>query len=230
MIYIGIIFDFNGVLFWDTHLHENAWKQFSGLIGHRSFSTEDIRIHVLGRTNQYCLEYLLGRPVKGDDLVKLTQQKENIYRELCLKQGSDFKLSPGAIELLDFLVAKKIPHTIATGSEITNLEFFVKHFRLEKWFDLRKIVYDDGIRPGKPKPDIYLEAASRLELDPAQCIVIEDSHSGIEAAHAAAIGHIVALGPVNTHQRLSKYRGVNRVIESLAEFPKEQLFKGYCGG
>jgi HAD superfamily hydrolase (TIGR01509 family) len=225
MKFDGIIFDFNGVLWWDSHLHEYAWKQFSEAVGSRSFSSEEIRAHALGRTNQYCLTYLMGRPVTGDDLEQLTQQKETIYRQLCLKQGTDFKLSPGAIELLDYLVARDIPHTIATGSEKTNLDFFVEHFLLRKWFNLTQIVYDDGSRLGKPAPDMYLEAARRIELEPTQCVVVEDSPSGIEAAYEAAIGHIVALGPADTHHRLTKLKGVNRVVETLEEIPKEQLFQ-----
>ena len=62
------------------------------------------------------------------------------------------------------------------------------------------------------------------ELEPAQCVVVENSQSGIEAAYEAAIGHIVALGPVDKHHRLMKLKGVNRVVETLEEIPKEQLF------
>jgi HAD superfamily hydrolase (TIGR01509 family) len=224
MKFEGIIFDFNGVLWWDTHLQEFAWKQFSEQIRGKPFSSEEITVHVHGRNNQHTLEYLTGNSVVGDDLECLTQQKEAIYKQLCLKQEAEFKLSPGTIELLNYLVAQSIPHTIATASGKTNLDFFVEHLRLRKWFDLTKIVYDDGSRPGKPAPDIYLEAANRLELKPMQCIVVEDSHSGIEAAYTAGIEHIVALGPADTHQRLSKLKGVNRVVESLEEIPKEQLF------
>ncbi len=224
MIFNGIIFDFNGVLWWDSHLHEYAWKQFSEAVGSRSFSIEEIKVHVFGRTNQHCLQYLLGRPVTGYELEQLTQQKETIYRQLCLKQGTDFKLSSGAIELLDYLVAHDIPCTIATGSEKTNLDFFVEHFLLRNWFDLRHIVYDDGSRSGKPAPDMYLDAANRLELEPAQCIVVEDSDSGIEAAYAAGIGYIVALGPEASHHRLRNLKGVNRVVDSLEKFPMELLY------
>ncbi len=89
---------------------------------------------------------------------------------------------------------------------------------------MTKIVYDNGHRPGKPAPDIYLEAANRLELKPSQCVVVEDSQSGIEAAQAAGIGCIIALGPADTHDRLSKLKGVNEIVESLREIPRELLF------
>jgi beta-phosphoglucomutase len=224
MKYEGVIFDFNGVLWWDTHLQEIAWKQFSSEIRGASFSREEMTVHLHGRYNQHTLEYLTGNPVIDDELERLTQQKESIYRQLCLEHGAEFRLSPGAIELLNFLVAQDIPHTIATATGKINLDFFVKHLSLLKWFDLETIVFDDGRRPGKPAPDIYLEAANRLELKPGRCAVVEDSHSGIEAANAAGIGQIIALGPADGHHQLRQLPGVDSVVTNLGEIPMEQLF------
>jgi HAD superfamily hydrolase (TIGR01509 family) len=183
-----------------------------------------MRVHVHGRNNRHTLQHLTGRQVEGDELRQLVQQKEAIYRKLCLEQGDDFTLSPGAEELLDFLAAHGIPRTIATASERTNLEFFVDWLRLGRWFTLESIVYDDGTRPGKPAPHVYLQAARNLGLAPGQCAVVEDSESGIQAAHAAGIGCIVALGPSDRHRHLAQQQGVTRVVESLREFPRESLY------
>lgn len=223
MGYRGIIFDFNGVLWWDSHLQEQAWKQFSREIRGASVSDEEMAIHVHGRNNRHTLEYLTRRNVGGEELVQLTQRKETIYRRLCLEQGPGFRLSPGAIELLGFLVDRRIPLTIATASERTNLDFFVVHLDLARWFEVEKIVYDDGTTPGKPAPDIYLRAARNLGLEPACCVVVEDSHSGIQAARSAGIGHIIALAPADRHRRLAQLAGVAGVIENLGQFPREVL-------
>jgi beta-phosphoglucomutase-like phosphatase (HAD superfamily) len=224
MKFKGIIFDFNGVLLWDTHLQEQAWLQFSAEIRGVPFSAEEMTIHMHGRNNQYTQDYLAGRPVTDIELVQLVQRKESIYQQLCLDQGSDFKLSPGTIELLDFLVAHHIPHTIATASGKINLDFFIEHLDLTRWFNLEQIVYDDGTLPGKPAPDLYLQAARNLDLSPARCIVVEDSISGIQAAHSAGIGHIIALGPAHVHHQLTQLQGVKSVIENLQQIPGEQLF------
>ena len=224
MKYEGLIFDFNGVLWWDTRQQEIAWKQFSSEVRGTPFSREEMTVHVHGRNNQHTLEYLTGNPVIDDELERLTQQKEAIYRQLCLEQGAEFRLSPGAIDLLNYLVAQDIPHTIATATGKTTLEFFVEHLSLLKWFDLETIVFDEGRRPGKPAPDIYLEAANRLELSPGQCAIVEDSHSGIEAAGAAGIGQIIALGPADSHHQLGQLPGVDRVVSNLGEIPIEELF------
>jgi beta-phosphoglucomutase-like phosphatase (HAD superfamily) len=129
------------------------------------------------------------------------------------------------VELLDFLVERRTRRTIATASETTNLEFYLEHLSLERWFARELIVYDDGSRPGKPAPDIYCQAARNLGLAPAQCVVVEDAVSGIEAARAAGIGHVVVLGPIRHHRELAQLPGVDRVIENLGELPRDQLFQ-----
>lgn len=220
----GIIFDFNGVLWWDSHLQEQAWRQFSTRIRGTPFSEEEITVHVHGRNNRHTLEYLTGRALGDDERQQLTQQKESIYRQLCLDEGQNFSLSLGAVQLLDFLVAHRIPHTIATASERDNLDFFIARLHLDRWFDIEQIVYDDGTRAGKPAPDIYLHAASNLGLGPGSCVVVEDSRSGIQAAYSAGIGCIIALGPTPTHKQLAQLEGVSEVVESLQQIPKEELF------
>ncbi|MFA5984197.1 MAG: HAD family phosphatase [Methylococcaceae bacterium] len=221
MPYKGIIFDFNGVLLWDAPLHIQAWQTTAMQLRSQNFSDEEFANHVHGRTNAHILAYLTGRELVGEELLKLIQYKESMYRDLCLKNPAMFSLSPGAEALLDAITLANIPCTIATASEKTNLDFFVQHLNLAKWFDLTSIVYDDGKLPGKPAPDMYAKAASNINIAPQQCIVIEDAISGFKSAHAAGIGHIIGLGPSITHSKLMANCGVSRVIESLEEFPRE---------
>ena len=181
-------------------------------------------VHVHGRYNRHTLEHLTGRAVTGSELEELTEQKERIYRQLCLEQGPGFALSPGAVELLDFLREHGIPRTIATASGRANVDFFAEHLDLARWFEIDRCVYDDGSRPGKPAPDIYRQAARNLGLEPAGCVVVEDSRSGLQAAQAAGIGYIVALGPASTHSQLAQMEGVSQVVESLQQLPRERLF------
>ncbi len=224
MKYDGIIFDFNGVLWWDSLQQEKAWKQFSEEMRGRAFTDDEIRVHVHGRNNRHSIEYLVGQTITSEQLEQLSERKEKTYREMCLELGTEFKLSPGAIDLLEYLEAKGVEHTIATASGIGNLEFFIEHLELEKWFDVSKIVYDDGERPGKPSPDVYQEAAKRLGHIPGRCVVIEDSQSGIEAAREAGIGKIIGLGSSEKHDWMMNLEGVDDVVESLGEIAKEELF------
>lgn len=226
MLFRGIIFDFNGVLWWDSHLQEQAWRDFARVAAGRSLSDEDIALHVHGRNNRITLEYLFGRALDGEAVARYIEEKESAYRRLCLEQGTAFQLSPGAVGLLDALVGRGIPHTIATASERTNLGFFFTHLDLARWFDMAQVVYDDGIRPGKPAPDGYLQAASNLGLPPAACVVVEDSRAGIEAAKRAGIGHIMALGPPPAHEALAALPGVNQVVAQLGDVDVDMLFGG----
>lgn len=224
MTYKGLIFDFNGVLWWDTGIQEKAWREYASKLRGNEVSIEEMKLHMHGRPNKYFLEYLLGREItSSSELHDLIQGKESYYRSLCLALGADFKLSPGAIELLDYLKNNNIPRTIATASEISNVNFFIERLNLLNWFEKERLVYDDNSFPGKPQPDIYLLAADKLALEPADCIVIEDAVSGVQAAKAARIGKIYGLGPEANWKKLTEY-GADELINSLLEFPYQNLF------
>jgi beta-phosphoglucomutase len=219
----GIVFDFNGVLLFDAAAQTASWQGMAKNLRGHEMTDEEFTIHMHGRPNSYVLSYLAGRQIVGQELLDLIQAKESLYRELCLKEPRAFVLSPGAGDLLETLTERQIPRTIATSSEITNVKFFIQHLELGRWFDVATIVYDDGIRPGKPAPDMYLAAAKNIGLAPSQCVVVEDAISGIQSANAAGIGHIVALGPLATHKKLLACQGVATVIESLEHFPRATL-------
>ncbi|MCB0277609.1 MAG: HAD family phosphatase [Calditrichaeota bacterium] len=221
----GIIFDFNGVLVWDTPLHHAAWQEMARRLRGQPFSEAELENYVNGRTNSDINSYLLGRAVGEEELAGLVKEKENIYLDMCRDLGKDFTLSPGAQDLFDELIRRNIPFTIATSSEIGNLSFYREHFALDRWFAWEKVVYDDGSMAGKPAPDFYLEAARRLGLSPADCVVVEDAPSGIEAARAAGIGHIVGLGPAEGHAQLLALAGVKQAVASLREIDSGKLLK-----
>lgn len=217
----GLIFDFNGVLLWDSHLHEKAWAEVSQMFRGSPFSAEEMLVRVHGKTNACILEYLLSRTITVQELNQLSAKKESLYQDLCLQNLAEFQLSPGAMELLEFVLENDIPHTIATASDGNNLKFFIEHLQLDKWFDISKIVYDNSSFTGKR--EMYSKAAENLQLLPEECLVIEDAQSGITAAYQAKIGTIVALGPQEKHDRLWQIEGVSNVISSLAQFPREKF-------
>lgn len=191
----GIIFDFNGTLFWDSEIQENAWKTFGKKLSGRDITDEEFNTYFHGRTNKDTLEYLKKRELTEEEVNELAQQKESIYRDLCKSDLSKFKLAPGVERYLNYLKENNIPFTIATASEINNVNFFIKEFQLDKWFDIIKIVYDDGTFRGKPEPDIYLKASEALNIQPDNCIVFEDALSGVQSAQRAGVKEIIAVVP-----------------------------------
>ena len=114
--------------------------------------------------------------------------------------------------------------TIATMSEWDNVEFYIKEFKLEKWFDLNKIVYSDGTIPGKPAPDIFLIAAEKIGLKPVECVVVEDAIAGIESAKNAKIGKIIAIASLEPIEFYEKMEGLSQIIKNFYEFDKN-IFK-----
>lgn len=217
MSYNGIIFDFNGTLFWDSELHMEAWREFSRRLRGTSFSDEEMLKYMFGRTNEDIIAYAIGKRPSPELVKKFAVEKEQVYRDMCKRHPEIFKLAPFAEEFLDYLKANNIPRTIATMSEKENVDFYIKEFHLEKWFDVEKIVYSDGIIPGKPAPDIYLIAAKRLGLDPKNCIVVEDAISGINAAKNAGIGKVVAIASMENPDFYSEL-GVDLIITDFKDY------------
>ena len=221
--YSGIIFDFNGTLFWDSKKHLEAWREYSKKLRGQAFSDEEMQKYMFGRTNEDIIKYLIGRQPEKELVLKCQNEKEAIYRDMCAKDPENFKLAKGAEEFLDYLCKNEIPHTIATMSEEINVKFFIKSFGLEKWFDINKIVYDDGNIKGKPEPDIYIKAAKNLGLKPEDCIVVEDALSGIESAYRAGIGRIVAIESMETRELYSKIQAVDDIIADFDDFDRNIL-------
>ena len=219
----GIIFDFNGTLFWDSKLHYDAWREYSKKIRGYSFTDDEMRDEMLGHTNRHIIEYALGKKASEEMVEKLGLEKEALYREQCLKNPAEFKLAKGAIELLDYLKSKNIPMTIATMAGWENVSFYIEKFGLEKWFDVDKIVYSDGKIPGKPAPDIFLIAADRLGLKPKECVVVEDAVAGINAAKSAGIGEIVAIASMEPIEFYKKIEGLSFIIKDFNEFDRNIL-------
>ncbi len=214
----GIIFDFNGTLFFDSEKHLRAWRNFSKKLRGVPFSDEEMREHMFGRTNKDIISYAIGKEPSDELVEKMAKEKEGLYREECIAEGEKCKLAPYATEFLDYLKSKNIPRTIATMSEKDNVDFYIKHFDLPRWFDVDKIVYSDGKIKGKPAPDIYLIAAKNLGLKPEECIVVEDAISGIESARAAGIGKIVAISSMEPVEYYKQISSVNLIIKDYKNF------------
>ncbi len=225
MKYKGIIFDFNGTLLFDSEKHLEAWREYSRQLRGTAFTDEEMRDYMFGRTNEDIIAYAIGKKPDPELVEKLASEKEAVYRDMCRNDRENFKLAPYAEELLDFLCENSIPHTIATMSGIENVEFYIEEFKLEKWFDLEKIVYSDGKIPGKPAPDIYQIAAKNLGLTPSECIVVEDAVSGIQAAESAGIGKIIAIASMEPVELYENMPSVGAVIKTFKDFDKNLLLK-----
>lgn len=220
----GIIFDFNGTLFFDSHMHYEAWRIFSKKLRGYEFTDQEMREKMFGRTNADIIEYAIGEKPTPEMVEKLAKEKEGWYRQMCLENPKTFVLSPGAESFLDYLKENNIPMTIATMSEWDNVEFYIKEFNLARWFDLEKIVYSNGKIPGKPAPDIYEIAAKNIGLNPKDCIVVEDAISGINSANAAGIGKIIAIASVESDELYRSIPCVSQIIHNFDDIERNIFY------
>ena len=231
----GIIFDFNGTLYWDSQLHYDAWIEYSKILRGTSFTKEEMRDKMFGHTNADIIEYAIGRKPSVEVVEKYANEKEisnnrwklfaidRIILNISRNNKENFKLAPGAAAFLDFLKENNIPMTIATMSEWDNVEFYIKEFKLAKWFDVDKIVYSNGKIPGKPAPDIFLIAAGKIGLNPKDCVVFEDAIAGINAAKAAGIGKIIAVDSIEPIEFYRDIDGLSGIITSFDEVDKSMF-------
>jgi HAD superfamily hydrolase (TIGR01509 family) len=196
----GVVFDFNGTLFWDTELQNRSWDHFLEKYG-LQLSAQEKNTWVHGINAKDTFEFLFKKTCSPEEVEKFTEEKEKIYREMCLVQGMEW--APGAPELISFLKQNKIPVAIATASAFNNVEFFIEHFGLLQFFTRENIVYNDGSLRGKPHPDLFNRAIEKLGVSPHLTAIFEDSLAGVEAAQRAGAGKIFIVK--GKDQRFAKY-------------------------
>jgi len=190
MLFSGVIFDFNGTLFWDTKLHNKAWDIFLDRYGlHLSDEEKFAKMH--GKNNKDLFLSLFNEPLSDDQIQKYILEKEGLYQELCLQ--TDMSLAPGATDFLYFLKDRKIPFTIATASGKENVDFYFEHLPLTNWFEYDKIVYNNGKINGKPDLQIYLMAMDIISKKPEEVVVFEDAVAGLQSAKNARAGKIIVV-------------------------------------
>ncbi len=207
----AVIFDFNGTLLWDTHLHNRAWDDF--LKQYNINLSDEEKNHVIhGKTNQDIFTSLFNKKFDSLAMTQLSEEKESIYRKLCLE--ADVKLADGAIELFEYCKHNRIPFAIATSAGKENVDFYINRFNLLKWFDIDLIIYNDGTIKSKPDPEIFNIAIHKLNMSPEDVVIFEDSVAGINSAIAAKAGEIIIVNSNNEDYSLFNYP----IIKDFSEY------------
>jgi len=168
------------------HLHAEAFGVFAERHGLPPLTKED-RARLDGRRNSEIFPILFNRDVPREEWLAYEHEKEGLYREL-----SRGRLSPlnGLHDLIERLRAERIPIALATSAPKANVVHTLAELDLAAEFPV--IVRGDEVARGKPAPDVFIEAARRLGVEPADCLVFEDAPMGIAAAQAAGM-RVVAL-------------------------------------
>lgn len=211
----GVIFDFNGTLFIDHDKHILAWGKISQVIRGYDITQEELVSHINGVPNNRIIEYMMGRPCSEEELTHYSLLKEEYYRDFCRSDQPGLHLLAGAVEIFETLQQQGIPFTIASASIKPNIDFFVESFGLAKWFDPDKIIYDDGSYANKIK--MFQHAADVIGVPMEECLIYEDSPSGIRNGYEAGCRHIVVIDSFGTAQGYEEKPGVVKVIRDFTE-------------
>lgn len=219
----GILFDFNGTLYDDTRFHIDAWMRYFHADFGLDFTREETRRRFIGPDNEMIFRDVFGDSITEAQIIAWSSGKERIYRSLAAGAPN---LIEGAPEMFDTLVKRGIPFALATSSRIDNVRFYLDTLGLGRWFTMDRVVYIDGTIAAKPHPAFYTEAARRIGLAPSECIVVEDSRSGIQGAVNAGAGRIIAidrtLGAKCLAEMPEVYASVHDFVQFMRYIPQTQ--------
>lgn len=205
----AVIFDMDGVVLHNNQWHLEAWLQYAQS-RNIPLRREEAAARVFGRTNREII--LEAFPDTPDETIRAwSSEKEALYRSIYLPH---FQLAEGLKTLLNFLREKEIPTALASNAPRENVDFALDQGRIREFFDA--IVCEGMTSRPKPFPDIYLLAAELLNIPPADCLVIEDSPTGIKAGNAAGCR---VIGITSTFDAQVLQQLAPLVVKSLSEIP-----------
>ena len=189
---VAVIFDMDGVIIDSNPHHKISLRQFCEKYGYK-LSDEELIKKIYGRTNKEWIATLFGKPLTAAELSAYGEEKEKLFRDIYEK---DIKALPGLEDFLKKLRENNIPNAIGTSAPRSNVDFVLDQLHLRKYFDV--ILDESNVNHGKPNPEIYLKVAAKLQYPPEQCIVFEDSLSGVASAQAAGCK---VVGVTTTHSK-----------------------------
>ncbi len=177
----GIIFDLDGTLADTMPAHYEAWRT---ILGRYTLEMSEDRFYALGGwPTKKVADLLIAESGQEIDAEQLSEEKELLFRQ------SLHLVQP--IEQVTAVVRRhhgRLKLAVATGATRAIADQILHQIGMPNWFDT--IVSSDDVEHHKPAPDVFLEAARRLGVEPRFCLVYEDTDPGLEAARRAGMGHV----------------------------------------
>jgi len=220
----AVIFDFDGVITDSETLHfhalNKALAQFNAEI-----TTEDYYKDYLGLNDLECFQLISEKnrlKLDSNQIKVLAKKKNQIFEKLA---KTETKIISGVSELLQMLRETKITMAICSGALLSEIKLILEYGGLEQFFEV--IVSSDQVKKGKPHPEgllLTLERLNKKERRPIsanECIVIEDSRWGLEAAKEAGM-HTIAVTNSYTAEQLSM---AEKIVTNLNELAINDLIK-----
>jgi beta-phosphoglucomutase family hydrolase len=207
------IFDWDGVIIDSSRQHELSWQQIAKELERELPANFFLRS--FGMKNEKIIPELLAWASHAEEVTKIAHRKELIYREMIKKTG--IQALPGVHDLLEQLQTASVPCAIGSSSARENISCVIDLLGVSKFF--KSIVCGGDVRHGKPDPEVFLLAASRLGAKPENCVVFEDAHVGLEAAQRAGMK---VVGVATTHPA-ETLQDADLVVNRLTDVTLEKL-------
>jgi len=172
----AVIFDMDGVIADTNPHHSEAFKQFFDKY-HVPYTEQEFEDHMYGKHNDYIMRYFFKRALSEAEIRSLAAEKEALFREIYRES-----LTPiaGLPEFLAALRSEGFRIGVATSAPRANLDFILDGLALRPLMD--SILSSEDVTAHKPDPEIYLKSARNLDVLPLDCVIFEDSFSGVSAA------------------------------------------------
>lgn len=176
----AVIFDLDGVL---VDSEPNYLESERILLGRHGITfTAEMKVPYIGMSTKEMLEHVKNEFGLTTALVTLLEEKNAIYLQLAAEHT---QVNAPMRDLVQLLREHGYPLALASGSSPAAIDVVLSHAGLGAAFDV--VVSAEAVRRGKPEPDLFLAAATRLGVQPAACVVIEDSGYGVTAARRAGM-------------------------------------------
>lgn len=205
----AVIFDMDGVIFDTERVYLEDWIKVFKQYGYDMKKEIYVSVMGTGRKN-------VKKVFKKEFGEELPIEEMYIIKDKLLVEAVENNKIPlklGAIELLDFLRDNGYKIALATSAKRDRMKMQLNGANLEEKFDA--LVCGDDVEKSKPNPDIFLKAANKLGVNPENCIVVEDSCAGIEAAHNAKMMgvHVEDLKEADEFIKKYCYKNFKNLIE-----------------
>lgn len=203
------LFDWDGVIIDSAAAHERSWELLAAETGLPLPADHFLR--GFGKRNEVIFPEILQWGTDPEQIRIWSLRKEALYREEVQAHGVD--VLPGVRNYLQSLKEAGVPAVVGTSTQLANVELIFEIMDLRGFF--QGVVSSEDVRYGKPDPEVFLKAAERAGVAPADCVVFEDAVYGIEAAKA---GGMAAVGVLTTHPD-GNLPGADRLVKRLDELP-----------
>lgn len=214
---VSVIFDLDGTLVDSEKTWQKGMHIFMNDLG-LGDKTDEINAQLVGLTEADAMKKITDSYDISIHPEKLSEQRLEIVRNL---HATDTELFEGAHELLSGLEESNYKTALATATDRALCDYLVSKHNLRNLFDVILSAHD--VKRGKPHPEVFLKAAEAMCVDPGECVVVEDSPRGLEAARAAGMKTIAVKhgGIFSDEELLSK--NPNRLINHIGELSIEDF-------